>query len=71
MKIALLKIRFLFHPAGHTGIAYAWEWTEPGLFVIGNDAGKTIDKIAAYRPDAVAFSVISGSHQGCTRLPSV
>jgi len=67
MKIAFVEdtIRFSI-PLGITGIAAMMRQGghEPSLYVIGNDADKTIERIAAARPDAVAFSVISGSHQG-------
>ncbi len=67
MRIAFVEdtIRFSI-PLGITGIAATLRegGHETGLFVIGDDAEGTIDRIAAFRADAVAFSVISGSHQG-------
>ena len=34
-----------------------------GLFLAGGDLEGALDRVAAFRPDAVAFSVLSGSHQ--------
>jgi radical SAM superfamily enzyme YgiQ (UPF0313 family) len=35
-----------------------------GVFVVDQDLDRTVDRLAAFAPDAVAFSVISGSHKG-------
>lgn len=37
---------------------------DTGVFVVDKDLSSTVDRLAAYKPDAVAFSVISGSHKG-------
>ncbi len=67
MRIAFVEdiIRFSI-PLGITGIASMLRegGHEVDLFVIGTKPEGTCDAISAYRPDAVAFSVISGSHQG-------
>jgi radical SAM superfamily enzyme YgiQ (UPF0313 family) len=67
MRIAFVEdvIRFSI-PLGNTGIAAMLRHGghESALFVIGDRPEETIDRIAAYGADAVAFSVISGSHQG-------
>ncbi len=36
---------------------------EVDVFVVANDLNKTIRELEQYKPDAVAFSVITGSHQ--------
>ena len=36
---------------------------EVDVFVVANDLDKTIRELKQYKPDAVAFSVITGSHQ--------
>lgn len=67
MRIAFVEdtIRFSI-PLGITGIASMLRegGHEVDLFVIGARPDRTIEAIGAYGPDAVAFSVISGSHQG-------
>jgi radical SAM superfamily enzyme YgiQ (UPF0313 family) len=67
MRVAFVEdtIRFSI-PLGNTGIAAMLRQGghEPGLFVIERDPDRTIDRIRAWGADAVAFSVISGSHQG-------
>jgi radical SAM superfamily enzyme YgiQ (UPF0313 family) len=52
-------------PLGITGVASMLRegGHEVGLFVFGNEPQETIERIRAFRPDAVAFSVLSGSHQ--------
>lgn len=67
MRVAFVDdvIRFSI-PLGITGVAASLRGGghETGLFVIGNDVEGCIDRITAFRPDAVAFSVMSGNHQG-------
>jgi anaerobic magnesium-protoporphyrin IX monomethyl ester cyclase len=67
LRIAFVEdvIRFSI-PLGITGIAAILRRSghDCALFMIGDSADTTIERIRAYGPEAVAFSVISGSHQG-------
>lgn len=67
MRIAFVDdtIRFSI-PLGITGVAAMLRQGghEVNLFVIGNRMEETIAGIRLFSPDAVAFSVISGSQQG-------
>ncbi len=67
MRIAIVDdtIRFSV-PLGITGLASMWRRAghEMALFVIGRRPDLTIEGIRRYGPDAVAFSVLTGSHQG-------
>jgi hypothetical protein len=36
---------------------------EVDVFVVAKDLNKTIRELEQYKPDTVAFSVITGSHQ--------
>lgn len=66
MRIAFLDevLRFSV-PLGITGVAAMLRrgGHEVGLFVAGRDLGGALERLAAFRPQAVAFSVLSGSHQ--------
>lgn len=66
MRLAFIEdtIRFSI-PLGPTSVAamLRLHGHEPGLFLIESDPRKTLSKLAEWKPDAVAFSVLSGSHQ--------
>lgn len=66
MRIAFIDdvLRFSV-PLGITGVAAMLRrgGHEVALFLAERDLERTIRRIAAFRPDAVAFSVLSGSHQ--------
>lgn len=65
MRIAFLEdvLRFSV-PLGITGVAAMLRrgGHEVGLFLAERDLDRTLRRVAAFRPDAVAFSVLSGSH---------
>jgi anaerobic magnesium-protoporphyrin IX monomethyl ester cyclase len=67
MRVAFVEdiLRFSI-PLGITGVAAMLRkgGHEPQVFVVGRDFDATMDRLAAWKPDAVAFSVISGSHKG-------
>ncbi len=68
MRLAFFDptIRFSI-PLGVTGIAAVLRRAghEVALFTLEGSAERTIDRIRAWSPDAVGFSVLSGSHQDC------
>jgi anaerobic magnesium-protoporphyrin IX monomethyl ester cyclase len=53
-------------PLGITGVAACLrrDGHQVRAFVAGSRLDRMLDQLAEYRPDAVAFSVISGSHKG-------
>ncbi len=67
MRVAFVDqtIRFSI-PLGITGVAAMLRKSghEVSLFPIERNFDRTIEEIANWSPDAVAFSVLSGSHQG-------
>jgi anaerobic magnesium-protoporphyrin IX monomethyl ester cyclase len=67
VRIAFVEdvLRFSI-PLGITGVAACLRQAghQVGVFVAGNALEAMIDRLSAFRPDAVAFSVISGSHKG-------
>ena len=65
MKIAFVQDIIQFSvPLGTTLIAETLRQGghEVGLYVVENDLDKTLKELQDYKPDAVAFSVITGSH---------
>src|SRR5262245_2598243 len=67
MRVAFVEDTLSFSiPLGITGVAAMLRHGghESRAFVVGRNVEKTIGDIDGYRPDAVAFSVISGSHKG-------
>ena len=66
MRIAFVHDIIQFSiPLGTTLIAGALRHGghEVDVFVVENDPDKTIRELEQYKPDAIAFSVITGSHQ--------
>ncbi len=67
MRVAFIEdiLRFSI-PLGITGVASMMRkgGHDVSVFVVGADFDKSLDAVAAWKPDAVAFSVISGSHKG-------
>lgn len=67
MRIAFVDdvLRFSV-PLGITGVAAVLRrgGHEVALFLAERDLERTLRRVAAFRPDAVAFSVLSGSHRG-------
>src|SRR5512139_1238728 len=67
MRIAFVEevLRFSV-PLGITGVAAMLRrgGHAVALFLAERDLERTCRRIAAFRPDAVAFSVLSGSHRG-------
>jgi radical SAM superfamily enzyme YgiQ (UPF0313 family) len=59
-------IRFSI-PLGITGIASMLRRSghEVALFAIDRREKKTVDRIRAWKPDAIGYSVLSGGHQAC------
>jgi radical SAM superfamily enzyme YgiQ (UPF0313 family) len=67
MRVAFVEDTLRFSiPLGITGIAAMLRQGghDARAFVVGNDFDKTLNDLGKYSPDAVAFSVISGSHKG-------
>ncbi len=67
MRIAFVEdiLRFSI-PLGITGVAAMLRkgGHDVRVFVVGRDLDATLDRMREWNPDAVAFSVISGSHKG-------
>src|SRR5687767_8345750 len=67
MRVAFVEdiLRFSI-PLGITGIAGMLRHGghDTSVFIVDKDLGSTVDRLTAWKPDAVAFSVISGSHKG-------
>ncbi len=64
MRIAFVDNKVGFSiPLGITGLASVLRQGghEVSLFVIGSEKNETIKKLSAFKPDAVAFSIISGN----------
>src|SRR5262245_2882679 len=69
MRVAFVEdvLRFSI-PLGITGVAALLrEGGHEVQVFVGSDAG-TVEDVARFAPDAAAFSVISGSHQGYDAL---
>jgi radical SAM superfamily enzyme YgiQ (UPF0313 family) len=67
MRVAFIEdiLRFSI-PLGITGVAALLRegGHDASVFVVGKDLEATLDRIESWNADAVAFSVISGSHKG-------
>ena len=66
MRIAFVDDMLRFSiPLGATSVAACLRANghEVRLFIIQNGLGETLNSLRACQPDAVAFSVLSGSHR--------
>jgi radical SAM superfamily enzyme YgiQ (UPF0313 family) len=74
MRVAFVEdiLRFSI-PLGITTIAGALRegGHDVAAFVVESDLAGTVEKVADFRPDAIALSVLSGSHLGYTTIARV